>query len=131
MWDLKDGRCVCSITDGEDHFVSVGSGLDGKYVLTGSNGGTVSVWETASENRIRTFAGLGGRITLVWMDRQGRLVLSGDSDGTMKFWEFATGRCLKTGKLVASLVWGPPHDARPCNHCAQEVPRPPFAIAIL
>jgi len=96
---------------------------DGRWVLSGSDDGTVKLWDVVTGKEVRTFAGHTDRISSVAFSPDGRQVLSGSNDETVKLWDMVTGREVRTftghtdpvcsvafspdGKQVLSGSWGP------------------------
>ncbi|WP_420266247.1 protein kinase domain-containing protein [Candidatus Magnetominusculus dajiuhuensis] len=71
---------------------AVAASKDGKYVITGSAGCTVALWDASSMNRLKTFKGHEGAAIAV--DICGRYILSGGEDATLRLWDMETGECL-------------------------------------
>jgi WD40 repeat protein len=67
---------------------------DGR-VVSGSDDGTVKVWDLASGQELRTLSGHGGWVMAVAVTGDGRVV-SGSSDGTLKMWDLERGEELRT-----------------------------------
>ncbi|MBN2147207.1 MAG: serine/threonine protein kinase [Anaerolineales bacterium] len=68
----------------------------GRNALSGSNDNTLSLWDGATGDCVRTFVGHGDVVESVCLSVDRRFALSGSSDCTLKYWEVATGRCLRT-----------------------------------
>src|SRR5262249_8683738 len=66
------------------------------YVLTGSDDGTLKLWDIATARLVRTFAGHKGSVTAVELSADGTRVLTGSEDKTIRLWEIATGRLIRT-----------------------------------
>jgi WD40 repeat protein len=87
---------------------------DGAYVLTGSDDGTLKLWDVATTRLVRTFAGHKGKVSAVALSRDGAYALSGSADKTIRLWEVATGRLIRTiyahldaRSEVSSVVFSP------------------------
>jgi WD40 repeat protein len=69
---------------------------DGAFVLTGSDDGTLKLWDIASARLVRTFTGHKGKVLDVALSPDGARALSGGEDRTIRLWEIATGRLVRT-----------------------------------
>src|SRR5215475_5101886 len=69
---------------------------NGTHVLTGSQDGTLKLWDIATTRLVRTFAGHKGDVTAVALSPDGTRALSGSKDKTIRLWEVATGRLIRT-----------------------------------
>jgi WD40 repeat protein len=57
---------------------------------------TLTLWDLATGNVLRTFTGHSSLVLSVAIAPDGRTALSGSSDNTLKLWDFATGTLLRT-----------------------------------
>ena len=73
---------------------------DGR-VVSGSDDGTVTVWDLASGQEERTLSGHDGGVWALALTGDGRVV-SGSDDGTVKVWDLNSGSCLATVLLDSS-----------------------------
>ena len=69
---------------------------DGTHLLTGSEDGTLKLWDLATTRLVRTFSGHKGEVTVVALSPDGSRALSGGKDKTIRLWEVATGRLIRT-----------------------------------
>jgi WD40 repeat protein/uncharacterized caspase-like protein len=69
---------------------------DGSHLLTGSEDGTLKLWDLATTRLIRTFSGHKDGVTVVSLSPDGSRALSGSKDKTIRLWEIATGRLIRT-----------------------------------
>ena len=67
---------------------------DGR-VVSGSDDGTVKVWDLNSGQEQRTLSGHGGRVRALALTGDGRVV-SGSDDGTVKVWDLNSGQEQRT-----------------------------------
>lgn len=65
---------------------------DGKYVVTGDNGGVVKVWETSSGREIHRLKADNGGVGTVMFDRTGTRIVTGGDDQIVRVWDVATGK---------------------------------------
>jgi WD40 repeat protein len=69
---------------------------DSTHVLTGSQDGTLKLWDIAAARLVRTFVGHKGDITAVVLSPDGTRALSGSKDKTIRLWDVSTGRLIRT-----------------------------------
>jgi WD40 repeat protein/serine/threonine protein kinase len=84
---------------------------DGKTLVSGSEDGTLKVWDVATGQVLRTLAGHGGGVTSLALSTDGKLLASGSWDRTVRLWETASGKLLRTldhpqGVLTVALGHG-------------------------
>src|SRR5690606_17881303 len=62
---------------------------DNRRAVSGSDDGTVRLWDLVTGRCLRTFEGHSAGVTSVSVDLQERYVLSGSGDGSVKLWLLA------------------------------------------
>lgn len=72
--------------------------FDGWRSLTGSAGGKVSLWETATGRKTAAFEGHEGAVSALCLSEDEKIVLSAGEDGTLRVWDPISGEC--TGVLT-------------------------------
>lgn len=110
LWDVFTGRLLKTFDIG--HFpVTVSYTPDGKYILSGSSRGTMTLWDVQTGKEVRTFTGHSDRVRTITISPDGKYALSGSWDGTMKLWDLATGKGLQTFRghtnWVESVAFSP------------------------
>ena len=65
---------------------------DGSWLATGSNDGTVRIWDAATGQERATLTGHTGRVKAVAVAPDGSWLASGSDDGTVRIWDMATGQ---------------------------------------
>ncbi|MCA3517927.1 MAG: caspase family protein [Rhodobacter sp.] len=84
---------------------------DGRQVLTGSRDATARLWDTATGQEIRSFAGHESTVTSVAFSPDEKQVLTGSTDATARLWDAATGREIRSftghGDFVLSVAVSP------------------------
>ncbi len=68
---------------------------DGHTVATGSDDGTVRLWNTTTTNPLAVFT-YGGAVNAVAFTGDGRIVAAGGTDGTVRLWDTTTHQLLGT-----------------------------------
>lgn len=99
LWDTQSGNHLYSLLDAENETVLVGSVVfspDGKKLAALTSGG-ITVWDTASGQRIQTIPSEDKGLSLLFTpDGTGLLAqVYQDFDGNMKIWDVQSG----TGKV--------------------------------
>jgi WD40 repeat protein len=86
VWNSQTGACLRSI----DFATNCGKGAayHAPYAATGSDNGTVEVWNLAQGKCISTAGGCAPRIMSLATNSQNSLVVSGRDDGSMYLWNF-------------------------------------------
>ncbi len=79
-----------------DPVLCVASSADGRRVASGSDDGTVRVWDADSGACLATLRGHTSTVWGVASSADGRRVASGSRDGTVRVWDADSGACLAT-----------------------------------
>ena len=74
---------------------SVAISTDGKNIVSGSTDSTIKLWDIATGELIRTFAGEAGKIFTVSISHDSKIIASGSND-KITIWDLATGEILQT-----------------------------------
>ncbi|MCI0552262.1 MAG: TIR domain-containing protein [Anaerolineae bacterium] len=75
-----------------DSVESVALSPDGKFVLTGSDDGTASLWDVATGKELIQFVGHTNQVKSVAFSSDGKYVLTAGDDETARIWDTATGK---------------------------------------
>jgi WD40 repeat protein len=96
-WDRAAGIAVVQ-TGHSRNVGAVAFSPDGSVALSGSDDGTLKLWEVSTGREIRTFKGHSTSITCASFSPNGRILLSGHNDGTLAYFEASTGRKISSFK---------------------------------
>ncbi|NEO07283.1 caspase family protein, partial [Moorena sp. SIO3I8] len=77
---------------------------DGKQILSGSDDGTVRLWDTETGQLIHTLEGHTDTVYEIAFSPDGQQILSGSSDNTVRLWDTETGQLIHTLEGHTSLV---------------------------
>ena len=84
---------------------------DGRIVVSGSEDGTLKLWDAASAALVRTLKGHNQGVWSVAFSPDGRLIVSGGADKTLRLWDAASGALVRTLKghnqPVRSVAFSP------------------------
>ena len=69
---------------------------DGRRAVSGSDDGTLKVWDVESGQELRTLTGHGDCVRAVSLTADGRRAVSGSHDKTLKVWDVESGQELRT-----------------------------------
>ena len=72
--------------------------VDGRRAVSGSDDGTLRVWDLETGETLRTLEGHSDRVNAVVVV-DGRRAVSGSDDGTLRVWDLETGENLRRGTL--------------------------------
>ncbi len=72
---------------------------DGKRIWSGSEDGTITLWNVSDGSQLRTLPGHAGYVTSLLLRGNGRTLISSSRDSTVRLWDAASGDALAT--LVA------------------------------
>jgi WD40 repeat protein len=87
---------------------------DGQLAASGSQDGTVKLWETSSGRLLVTLPGHAGGVWGVALSGDGSLVTSGSFDGAVRLWDAESGQLVRTLEGHTSGVLG----VSPCRSAA-------------
>lgn len=90
---------------------SVAFAPDGKTLASGSQEGTVKLWDVATRRALATLKGGAGNVASIAFAPDGKVLAVGSTDGTIKLWDVATRRQVAAlkghSKWVTSVVFAP------------------------
>lgn len=84
---------------------------DGSILATGSDDGTIKLWNSSSGNLIRTISGHSSYILSIAFSPDGRTLASGGADNQVKIWDVQSGAELRSlvkhSDIVYSVAFSP------------------------
>jgi WD40 repeat protein len=96
LWDVATGQQICTFPETRrepaDAVYALSYSPDGKAVASGSDDGTIRLWEAATGQEIRRFQADVGPVTSVAFTPDGRAVVSGHENGIVLVWDAAGQR---------------------------------------
>ncbi|XP_043203296.1 cleavage stimulation factor subunit 1-like [Amphibalanus amphitrite] len=99
VYDIATAQCYVNPFNKEHHTNRVTStqwSPDARVYVTGSNDGSIKLWDGVSSRCVNTFPNAhdGAGISSVVFSKNGKYVLSSGKDSMVKLWELSTSRCL-------------------------------------
>src|SRR5437762_13201034 len=81
-----------------DYIYSIAFSPDGRQLASGSNDGTVRLWDPKTGKALQTLKGHTGWVRSRSEARRGRKVATGSNDGTVWLWDPKRGKAMQTLK---------------------------------
>lgn len=98
-------KLVKTLSDHTDMVWSVALSQDEQKLVSGSQDGTVKVWDFNTGQLNDTIDAQAGAVRAVAISADGTTLVSGNSDGTIKAWNLATGKLRYTLTGHTDSVW--------------------------
>jgi WD40 repeat protein/class 3 adenylate cyclase len=92
---LRFPRLQLAATAGTGGVWGTAFSSDGKYLLTGSEDGAVMLWDVATGQKVRQFAGHDAKVQSVALSPDSTWALSASRDKTIALWDVTSGRKLR------------------------------------
>ncbi|WP_342671773.1 hypothetical protein [Nitrosomonas mobilis] len=94
VWDTHTGDLVTELKGARENTNVHGFTLDGQYVVTSDDVGTIGLWHPRSGQLIRTIHGPEVENSLFNISVSGRYLLASSNDLTLRLWDIETGSLL-------------------------------------
>jgi WD40 repeat protein len=107
-WYYQDRLCQLELRTLKGHagkVFSVAFSPDGSRLASGSNDGTIKIWDTASGQVQRTLKGHSREVWRVAFSPDGSRLASGSDDGTIQVWDTASGQVQRTLTAHSDKIW--------------------------
>jgi WD40 repeat protein len=102
LWDYAHGRRVAELPmDAQVH--SVAFSRDGSLLASGSDAGTIQVWDTATLEAHGGSFRQNGQVTSIAFSPNARLLATGSTDWQVRLWDVASGTL--SGEPLAGHTW--------------------------
>jgi WD40 repeat protein/serine/threonine protein kinase len=96
LWDVATGQRLCRLRGHKTAVNCVAFAPDGRRFLSGSRGGSITVWDAAFLTVIRQFQRRGRPVWGLAFSPDGRRALSATAEKTISLWDVRDGRLLQT-----------------------------------
>ena len=106
LWDITSDNEPITLQKGHgwpDHYVLVFS-PDGKMLASGSEYGTVQLWDATTGESLAIFTNHFSHIDALAFSPDSTTLASGSTDGTIQFWDIKTGNPLQK-RITGHLSW--------------------------
>jgi WD40 repeat protein len=87
LWNTADNQVQELGGAQHDSVLTARFSPDGRFVFTGNQDGTITVWDTGTGDHVNTLTGHRAGVWDIRLTPDGRHALSGSSDGTIRLWE--------------------------------------------
>jgi WD40 repeat protein/class 3 adenylate cyclase len=98
VWDIDGDRLVGDVLNqsvNESQPIDLSFTPDGKELVTGDQDNVARLWDVASGDLVRQFAGHTGAIRTARISRDGSYLLTASADGTARLWNIASGELVR------------------------------------
>jgi WD40 repeat protein len=105
VWDWATASAALSLNEGVAVY-SVAWSHDGRRLASGSQNGSVTIWDASNGQRLLALAGHTGTVLRLAFSRDGTRLTSVAMDGLAKVWDVASGAEVATLYGNTTSVWG-------------------------
>jgi WD40 repeat protein len=91
LWNARTGEEIRRFRGYASNVTALTLSPDGRYLLTGDDGGQAHLWDVTTGRQIQRFTGHEMGITSLAVSPDSRLVLTGGWDKAARLWDAATG----------------------------------------
>jgi WD40 repeat protein len=110
LWNFLTAEELASIAGHRDKIGCVAFSLDDRFFASGSDDGTILIWEAATGRHVRRLEGHRGPVLSLDYREYADLLVSGGKDKTIRVWNLKSNSCQvfkgHTG-AVNSVAFGP------------------------
>ena len=118
IWDVNTGELLQVLQGHSSDVFSLAWSPDSLNLASGSKGGTIRLWNTATGEQYQEFSYFDSEILVAWSP-DNKTLASGSSDGIVRLWEAKTGDILhsfdKLSEQIVCLIWSPNGNTIACS----------------
>ena len=105
IYDADSGKELDLLTEHTDKVLSVAFNLNGNILASGSDDGSIHLWDTRTSTHLRTMTEDTSLITNVVFNGDGKMLASASKDNTIRLWNTQTGEIQKNLKGHADNIF--------------------------
>jgi WD40 repeat protein/serine/threonine protein kinase len=91
VWDAQTGRVTLTLKGHTQAVNCVAFSPDGRWIVSGSDDGTLSVWDATTGQETLPFKGHAARVLAVAFSPDATRIVSGSDDGILRVWDRRSG----------------------------------------
>jgi WD40 repeat protein len=105
LWDIESGSKIQELSVTAEARTSLFS-PDGKFVLSGDHGGTVTLWDITERKQMLSFKAHNLSVSALAFSGDGQYFATGDNDNTdnLKIWNLNTGQHIRTFEKSVEFI---------------------------
>ena len=105
IWNVETGALLRTLKGKANAVSPVAVSRDSRFVMSGSDDGTVEIWDLNSGKAIHTYGSDLAAINAVGFSPDGKLAFAGSYDGKIRIWDVGTGTELLSMVTTSDVDW--------------------------